>query len=107
MAVLPGGKQAKTTFVRLARFDSVDLVRAHLHSGRTHQIRVHLAHDGWPLVGDRLYGGAPALGIERQALHAHELAFTHPGSGAKLSFRAPPPSDFAHAWDEVVAAGGP
>jgi 23S rRNA pseudouridine1911/1915/1917 synthase len=107
MAVVASGKPARTDVDRIAVAAKFAALRCTLHSGRTHQIRVHLAHDGWPLVGDRLYGGAPALGIERQALHAHELAFTHPGSGAKLSFRAPPPSDFAHAWDEVVAAGGP
>ena len=107
MAVVASGKPARTDVDRIVVAAKFAALRCTLHSGRTHQIRVHLAHDGWPLVGDRLYGGAPALGIERQALHAHELAFTHPGSGAKLSFRAPPPSDFAHAWDEVVAAGGP
>ena len=69
MAVVKTGKSARTTFHRLARFDAVDLLRAHLHSGRTHQIRVHLAAIGHPVVGDDTYGGGGgrrmvALGVE-------------------------------------------
>jgi 23S rRNA pseudouridine1911/1915/1917 synthase len=102
MAVVASGKPARTDVERVAVAGRFAALRCTLHSGRTHQIRVHLAHDGSPLVGDRLYGGAPALGLERQALHAHELAFVHPGSGEKLAFRSEPPSDFAHAWRQVV-----
>ncbi|MCC2632788.1 MAG: rluD [Ramlibacter sp.] len=69
-----------------------------LETGRTHQIRVHMAHIGHPLVGDVLYGGAPTAAISRQALHAFRLAFTHPVTGAALSFHAPLPPDLQSGW---------
>jgi len=72
-------------------------VRASLHTGRTHQIRVHMAHIGHPLVADELYGGAPAAGLQRQALHADRLAFAHPVTGQAMDFHAPPPQDLAQA----------
>src|SRR5436190_19761860 len=105
MAIVASGKPARTDVERVAASDGFVALRCTLHSGRTHQIRVHLAAQGLPLVGDRLYGGAPALGMERQALHAALIAFAHPRSGDRLSFESAPPGDFAHAWDEVVAAG--
>jgi len=107
MAIVASGKPARTDVERVAASDGFVALRCTLHSGRTHQIRVHLAAQGLPLVGDRLYGGAPALGMQRQALHAALLAFRHPRSGARLAFESAPPGDFAHAWDEVVAAGSP
>ena len=72
-------------------------VRCTLHTGRTHQIRVHMAHLGHPLVADALYGGSALFGMTRQALHATRLAFIHPVSGESLVFESAPPPDFMQA----------
>ena len=103
MAVVPSGKPARTDFELLAQREGpagevFAGLRCTLHSGRTHQIRVHAAHRGLPLVADALYGGRPALGLRRQALHAFELALRHPVDGRALAFRCEPPDDFAAAW---------
>ena len=98
MAVLASGKPARTDVERLAVHESFSALRCTLHTGRTHQIRVHLAAQGHPLIADALYGGAPALGMRRQALHARQLSFLHPQTGAALSFVAPLPADLALAW---------
>ena len=87
------GKPAMTTFELLDGNERGSLVRASLHTGRTHQNRVHLANLGHPLVGDELYGGHPEGGLARQALHAVRLAFTHPVSGEPLAFTSPLPGD--------------
>jgi 23S rRNA pseudouridine1911/1915/1917 synthase len=87
------GKEAHTTFDALDSQEDACLVRCTLHTGRTHQIRVHMAHIGHPLVGDSLYAGPMTMGIERQALHAFRLSFEHPITGQPLSFEAPLPED--------------
>ena len=105
MAVVPSGKPARTDVDVVARSTEFSAVRCTLHTGRTHQIRVHLASRGHPLVGDLLYGGRAVLGMQRQALHATRLAFTHPCTQAALSFELDPPADFAAAWQLVTASG--
>ncbi len=87
------GKPARTTVECIDQSDQACLLLCSLHTGRTHQIRVHLAHAGYPLVGDALYGGRPLEGMHRQALHAWRLAFEHPITQAPLDFCAAPPAD--------------
>ena len=110
MAVVAGGKPALTRYrTRLTHAMAVSLLECRLASGRTHQIRVHLAKAGHPLVGDPVYlRRIPAaaarlppglrttlLDFPRQALHARILGFVHPVTGAALAFDAPPPEDYA------------
>ncbi|MBI5925698.1 MAG: RluA family pseudouridine synthase [Aquabacterium sp.] len=122
MAVVPSGKPARTDVQRLLlgewapasegskgeqllarRFSGVLCT---LHTGRTHQIRVHMSSRRHPLVADTLYGGAPALGMTRQALHAARLSFVHPATGKTVKFEAPLPDDMASAW-ALLAASAP
>lgn len=88
------GKTAKTDIFLLANADGGCLVRCHLHTGRTHQIRVHMASLGHPLVADVVYGGTCLAPMNRQALHAVRLAFAHPVTAEPLVFEAEPPEDF-------------
>jgi 23S rRNA pseudouridine1911/1915/1917 synthase len=97
MAVVDTGKSAFTSFELLQDAEEGCWVRATLQTGRTHQIRVHMAHIGHPLVSDELYGGAPAAGLSRQGLHAFRLGFEHPVTGIALEFHAPLPGDLREA----------
>jgi 23S rRNA pseudouridine1911/1915/1917 synthase len=94
---LHAGKPARTDVALLDSCAQGCLVHCTLHTGRTHQIRVHMAWLRHPLVADALYGGEPAAGLGRQALHAWRLAFTHPVTGKDLVFHAPLPQDMAGA----------
>jgi 23S rRNA pseudouridine1911/1915/1917 synthase len=91
------GKTARTTVHLLDQTTQACLVRCHLHTGRTHQIRVHMAWLGHPLLADALYGGVAQAGLTRQALHAWRLAFVHPVTGESLVFHAPLPDDMRKA----------
>ncbi|MDP9325111.1 MAG: RluA family pseudouridine synthase [Candidatus Dormibacteraeota bacterium] len=95
MAVVEGGRAASTTFDVLESFQAATYLEVTLGSGRTHQIRVHLAAIGHPLVGDATYGSVSGdAGIARPALHAHRLQLRHPRSGQQMEFSVPPPADF-------------
>ena len=107
MAIVNKGRPAKTDLIRLARFDAGELLRAHLHSGRTHQIRVHLASIGHPVMGDDVYGGGggrrvAGLPPKRHFLHAAWLAFNHPVTGKPLDFRSPLPEDLRRALTVIA-----
>jgi 23S rRNA pseudouridine1911/1915/1917 synthase len=123
MTISPRGRPARTDAWVVARFGVADLLRLELHTGRTHQIRVHLEHIGHPVVGDRTYAGGGSRRVSgaarreaealeratpRQALHAAGLAFRHPATGASMEFRAEWPADLREslllvAGNEVVA----
>jgi 23S rRNA pseudouridine1911/1915/1917 synthase len=120
MAVARRGGRAAVTHVRvLERFGVAALVEVRLETGRTHQIRVHLAHRRLPVVGDAVYGGRKKAlspdaarrslvgtlleGLGRQALHASRLAFAHPVTGVPLSFRSALPEDFTRALEALRA----
>jgi 23S rRNA pseudouridine1911/1915/1917 synthase len=109
MAVRADGRPAVTHYRVLGKFRGYTHVQVRLETGRTHQIRVHLAHAGYPIVGDPLYGRRRSLppaatpqltealrGFRRQALHAARLAFKHPRTGKDLEVTAPVPADFEH-----------
>ena len=91
-----GVKEARLSYICLARNGGHSLVRVRLHTGRTHQIRVQFASRGLPLVGDRRYG-APAEGLSA-ALFSHALSFAHPRTGNALSFRLSPEPNEGSAW---------
>jgi 23S rRNA pseudouridine1911/1915/1917 synthase len=107
MAARSGGRPAETEFRVLARDAGTTLLLVLPRTGRTHQIRIHLAYIGHPIVGDRLYGKQSPASL-RLLLHAWRLAFTHPGSGAEVQFEAPVPLEFpTYPYGDLPLAGAP
>jgi len=102
-AITADGKPSITHYETLEAFPSASLLEVHLETGRTHQIRVHMAAQRHPCVGDAMYGADPTisarLGLSRQWLHAMRLEFTHPGTGERVSFESRYPDDLQHALD--------
>lgn len=103
------GKHAITHYETLEAFPHASLLEIELETGRTHQIRVHMAAQRHPCVGDSMYGADPTLstklGLERQWLHAHRLSFAHPTSGEMVEFSSEYPADLQHALDLLRDAG--
>ncbi|PYK79574.1 MAG: RluA family pseudouridine synthase [Verrucomicrobia bacterium] len=97
-----GGRMARTDFKVVRTGREASLLECSLHSGRTHQIRVHLQHLGYPVLGDTVYGGRHAGKFSRQMLHAWKLGFDHPRRKRRMHFEAPQPEDFAKAISEVI-----
>ncbi|MGA4507134.1 RluA family pseudouridine synthase [Propionibacteriaceae bacterium G1746] len=107
MAIVAGGRHSVTHYETIEAFVAATLLRIHLETGRTHQIRVHMAAIKHPCVGDPLYGSDPVLaaklGLARQWLHATELGFVHPATGEYVTFTSPYPDDLQRALDVVRA----
>ena len=107
MAVNPrNGRRAVTHWEVIARYGGVTHLRCRLETGRTHQIRVHLAHIGHPILGDTVYGAKkPVPGLTGQCLHATELQFIHPATGKTVSLRCPLPEEFTHMLEKLKRQG--
>ncbi|MCL8206952.1 MAG: RluA family pseudouridine synthase [Actinomycetia bacterium] len=103
MAVVPDGRPAATLYTVLARWDQYSWLELGLETGRTHQIRVHLAHLGHPVVGDPAYGRPDLMTPVGQALHAFCLTFTHPVTGVRITCLEPWPAD----WEPLLGRLGP
>ena len=101
MAVVAGGREAITEFRRLKVASGHSLLAVTLGTGRTHQIRVHLAYIGHPVLGDPIYGRRSPL-IARPALHAEALTLRHPRTGKLITWESPPPDDFEGAWNSLA-----
>jgi len=114
MRVVPAGgksRHAETFYEVIERFDRTSYLRLSPRTGRTHQLRVHMAHLNHPILADRLYGGVRLEGrelpIRRQALHARSLEVTHPVTGESIRFEAPLPEDFRQVLECLRSSGGP
>lgn len=105
MAVTADGRQATTHYRVVERLGAYSLLDVHIETGRTHQIRVHLAYLGHPVVGDATYGGGQAAGLRRQFLHARLLGFRLPSSGEYREFQSPLPNDLQEVVTALRAAG--
>lgn len=107
-AVVAGGKPSVTHYETIEAFPAASLLEIHLETGRTHQIRVHMAAQRHPCAGDAMYGADPALssrlGLTRQWLHAVQLAFHHPATGEWVTFTTGYPDDLQHALDVLRAS---
>lgn len=107
-AVVADGKPSVTHYETIEAFPAASLLEIHLETGRTHQIRVHMAAQRHPCVGDAMYGADPTLstrlGLTRQWLHAVQLAFEHPGTGEWVTFTTGYPADLQHALDVLRAS---
>jgi 23S rRNA pseudouridine1911/1915/1917 synthase len=107
-AVVAGGKPSVTHYETIEAFPAASLLEIHLETGRTHQIRVHMAAQRHPCVGDAMYGADPTLsarlGVTRQWLHAVQLAFEHPATGEWVTFTTGYPADLQHALDVLRAS---
>jgi 23S rRNA pseudouridine1911/1915/1917 synthase len=107
-AVVAGGKPSVTHYDTLEAFPAASLLEIHLETGRTHQIRVHMAAQRHPCVGDAMYGADPSLsarlGLERQWLHAMRLGFVHPATGDRVEYSSTYPADLQHALDVLREA---
>ena len=104
MAVTARGRPARTRYEVLERYTDpvpATLLECRLETGRTHQVRVHLAAIGHPVVGDSRYGRGDALSMKRPFLHAHELAFDHPSDGSRRRFRSPLPADLEEVRERL------
>ena len=103
MAVLrDGGREAVTHWKVLERFGPYTHISCRLETGRTHQIRVHMASTGHPLLGDTVYGGKPFPGLDGQCLHARRLTFAHPSTGERITVEAPLPDWFRSVLDRLA-----
>ena len=97
-----GGRMARTDFKVVRTGREASLLECRLHSGRTHQIRVHLQHLGYPILGDTVYGGRHAGQVLRQMLHAWKLGFEHPRGKRRMDFEASLPEDFVNAISQAI-----
>ncbi len=102
MRVSDRGRPAQTDYRVIQSSASASLLECRLHTGRTHQIRVHLQHLGHPILGDAVYGGRQPISFPRQMLHAWKLGFAHPRTAERMRFEAPLPEDFRQAMEKTL-----